>query len=193
MYRTTPFQNPATARTAGSCERTGATKAPVLSPAIPSTGGFTHDSGGKRVPAAVTNFHHTAPTGAANFLQRVRMLIRPCSPDTAAHRAKRGRNCWGLNDREKMASWLLCQRYRNSGDRQSHGSSLCPSARRPPKVGPGFCPELRPAYSRARCLPCRKAGNLHPDTMQTAYLCSSRKGTKMVLSTRYFYAEGQHG
>ena len=35
MYRTTPFQNPATARTAGSCERTGATKAPVLSPAAP--------------------------------------------------------------------------------------------------------------------------------------------------------------
>lgn len=33
MYRTAPFQNPATARTAGSCERTGATKAPVLSPA----------------------------------------------------------------------------------------------------------------------------------------------------------------
>ena len=32
--RTTPFQNPATARTAGSCERTGAAKAPVLSPAI---------------------------------------------------------------------------------------------------------------------------------------------------------------
>ena len=34
MCRTTPFQNPATARTAGSCERTGATKAPVLSPAF---------------------------------------------------------------------------------------------------------------------------------------------------------------
>ena len=34
MYRRTPFQNPATARTAGSCERTGATKAPVLSPAL---------------------------------------------------------------------------------------------------------------------------------------------------------------
>ena len=34
VYRTAPFQNPATARTAGSCERTGATKAPVLSPAF---------------------------------------------------------------------------------------------------------------------------------------------------------------
>ena len=47
VYRTAPFQNPATARTAGSCERTSATKAPVLSPAILSTGGFTPDSGGK--------------------------------------------------------------------------------------------------------------------------------------------------
>ena len=46
MYRTAPFQNPATARTAGSCERTGAAKAPVLSPAIFLTGRFTLDSGG---------------------------------------------------------------------------------------------------------------------------------------------------
>ncbi|CAN4046102.1 MrpA C-terminal/MbhD domain-containing protein, partial [Dysosmobacter welbionis] len=34
MCGTTLFQNPATARTAGSCERIGATKAPVLSPAF---------------------------------------------------------------------------------------------------------------------------------------------------------------
>ena len=46
MYRTAPFQNPATARTAGSCERTGTAKAPVLSPAIFLTGRFTLDSGG---------------------------------------------------------------------------------------------------------------------------------------------------
>ena len=102
---------------------------------------------GKCVPAAVTNFHHTAPTGAANFLQRVRMLLRPCSPDTAAHRAKRGRNCWGLNGREKMASWLLCQRYRNSGDRQSHSSSLCPSALEPSKAGAGASPQSALAAS----------------------------------------------
>ena len=36
---------------------------------------------------------------------------RPRPPDTAAHRGKRGRNCWGLNDREKR---LLCRRRRNS-------------------------------------------------------------------------------
>ena len=47
MCRTTPFQNPATARTAGSCERTGATKAPVLSPAILPIGGFTFGFGVK--------------------------------------------------------------------------------------------------------------------------------------------------
>ena len=81
----------------------------------------------------------------------------------------------------------LCQRHRNSGIGQMRISSLCPSASWPPKVGPGFRPELRLAYSRTRCLPCRKAGNLHPDTMQTAYLSSARKGTKMVLSTRLSY------
>ena len=83
--------------------------------------------------------------------------------------------------------------------RASHGqtwavfSSLCLSVHRPSKVGPGFCPELRLAYSRTLCLPCRKAGNLRPDTMQTAYLSSSRKGTKMVLSTRRFSMEGRYG
>ena len=40
-----------------------------------------------------------------------RMPPRPRPPDTAAHRGKRGRNCWGLNDREKR---LLCRRRRNS-------------------------------------------------------------------------------
>ena len=81
----------------------------------------------------------------------------------------------------------------------SHGqtgaifSSFCLSANRPPKVGPGFRPDLRPAYSRTRYLPCRTAGNLRPDTMQTAYLSSSRKGTKMVLSTRRFSMEGRYG
>ena len=50
-----------------------------------------------------------------------------------------------------------------------------------------------PVASQTLCLPCRKAGNLRPDTMQTAYLSSSRKGTKMVLSTRRFSMEGRYG
>lgn len=68
MYRTTPFQNPATARTAGSCERTGATKAPVLSPAILLTGRFTPDSGGNCALTTVIDFRHTAPTRGASSL-----------------------------------------------------------------------------------------------------------------------------
>ena len=87
----------------------------------------------------------------------------------------------------------LCQQHRDPGIEWTCISSLCPSASRPSKVGPGFCPELRPAYSQTLCLPCRKAGNLRPDTMQTAYLSSSRKGTKMVLSTRRFSMEGRYG
>lgn len=50
-----------------------------------------------------------------------------------------------------------------------------------------------PVASQTLCLPCRKVGNLRPDTMQTAYLSSSRKGTKMVLSTRRFSMEGRYG
>ena len=68
MCRTTPFQNPATARTAGSCERTGATKAPVLSPAILLTGRFTPDSGGNCALTTVIDFRHTAPTRGASSL-----------------------------------------------------------------------------------------------------------------------------
>ena len=137
---------------------------PALYPAIPSTGGFTLDSGGKRVPAAVTNFHHTVPPGVANFLQRVRMLLRPCSSDTAAHRGKCGRNCLGLNDRGEMDS-SLSTAYQNPAGAasvagQSPVSSLCPSALGPQKVGPGLRPELRPAYSRTRCLPHPRVGRV---------------------------------
>ena len=95
----------------------------------------------------------------------------------------------------RMAAALSGKRAHSGSHGQTGAifSSFCLSAHRPPKVGPGFCPELQPAYSRTRCLPCRKAGNLHPDTMQTAYLSSSRKDTKMVLSTREFHVEGRYG
>ena len=90
MCRTTPFQNPATARTAGSCERTGATKAPVLSPAIFSTGRFTLDLGVEACSGSSCGLPHTGPTRATNLLRWARMPARPHSPDTTAHRAKRG-------------------------------------------------------------------------------------------------------
>ena len=45
---------------------------------------------GERVPAVVTDFRHTTPTGAANLLWLARMPPRPYSPDTVAHKGKRG-------------------------------------------------------------------------------------------------------
>ena len=75
----------------------------------------------------------------------VRMPPRPHSPDTGPHRAKRGRNCWGINDR---GEWLLlCQRHSKiqqaaeSIAGQRPVSSLCPSALGPPKVGAGATPQ----------------------------------------------------
>lgn len=66
--RRTPFQNPATARTAGSCERTGATKAPVLSPAILSTGRFTLNPGGNA-------FQQSSPTSATRCRQGLQTCL----------------------------------------------------------------------------------------------------------------------
>ena len=48
----------------------------------------------------------------------------------------------------------LCQQHRDPGIEWTCISSLCPSASRPSKVGPGFRPELRPVYSQTRCLSC---------------------------------------
>ena len=90
MYRTAPFQNPATARTASSYERTGATKAPVLSPAILSIGRFTPDSGGNCASMTIIDFRHTAPTRAASFLWRATDTSLSLFADTAPHRAKQG-------------------------------------------------------------------------------------------------------
>ena len=90
MYRTTPFLNPATARTAGSCERIGATKAPVLSPAIPSIGRFTPDSGGK----LCFNDRHRLSSHSADKGCKLPLAVTvpPCpySLDTAPHTAKQG-------------------------------------------------------------------------------------------------------
>ena len=87
MCRTTPFQNPATARTAGSCERTGATKAPVLSPAIFSTGRFTLDLGVEACSGSSCGLPHTGPTRATNLL---RWGTDACPPPLARHNGSQG-------------------------------------------------------------------------------------------------------
>ena len=73
-----------------------------------------------------------------------RMPARPLSPDTAAHRAKQGRNCWRFHDREKMASLLTA--YQNPAGRRVYGRAPpgffpCPSALGPSKVGAGASPQ----------------------------------------------------
>ena len=84
-----PF-NPPTARTAGSCERTGATKAPVLSPAIFSTGRVTLDLGWKRAPAAVADFRTRARQGLQTCFGGHGCLSAPTRPTQRIARANRG-------------------------------------------------------------------------------------------------------
>ena len=79
---------------------------------------------------------------------------------------------------------LLCQRHRNSGIGRMRISSLCPSALGPPKVGPGFCPELRLAYSRTRCLPLRRRSQRSKvglNIRRDVALCTVRKWEFPIL------------
>ena len=46
---------------------------------------------------------HSPDKGRRRLFVGTRMPPRPSPPDTAAHKGKRGRNCWGLNGRGK---WL---------------------------------------------------------------------------------------
>ena len=111
MCGTTLFQNPATARTAGSCERIGATKAPVLSPAFfrppvhfqkhgnpptevgPIVVGKPHvilpfDEKGQCRREVSRLFATLARQGPKAVVCGQRMPPRPRPPDTAAHRGR---------------------------------------------------------------------------------------------------------
>ena len=72
---------------------------------------------GKRVLAALSDFRHTASTRAVKELLWAWMPPRPHLSDTAAHKGKQGWNCWGLNDREKMA-FSLSTAYQNPAGRR---------------------------------------------------------------------------
>ena len=74
-----------------------------------------------------------------------RTLSRPLSPDTGPHTAKQWWNCWGLNDRGKIAS-SLSTAYQNPAGRKVYGWAvpgffLFPSAVGPSKVGAGASPQ----------------------------------------------------
>ena len=133
MCRITPFQNPATARTAGSCERTGATKAPVLSPAILSTGytfnRWVHPRFWRKTCSNSRHrLSHTGPTRPEGSCLWARGCHPAPSPDTAAHKGKQG--LFSLHS----GRWCsLCQQCRNSALGGTRISSLCHSALGPQK------------------------------------------------------------
>ena len=148
MCGTTLFQNPATARTAGSCERIGATKAPVLSPAFfrPPVHFQKHGNPPTEVgPIVVGKPHVILPFDEKGQCRReVSRLFA-----TLARQGPKAVVCG-----QRMPPRLHPPNTRAYRAKQRLFSSLCLSTHGPPKVGPGFCPELRPAYSRTRCLPC---------------------------------------
>ena len=129
ISRTTHFQNPATARTADSRERTGAAKAPVCSPAILSIDRFALNSGGKRVPTAANDLRHTVPARVASLLWGHGYHLSPIHP-------------------AQRPAWP------NRGVLSSFCSSAPPAA----QSGSGLPHGTAPGYSRGRCFPCRKTG-----------------------------------
>ena len=150
MYRTAPFQNPATARTAGSCERTGAAKAPVLSPAIFLTGRFTLDSGGSvfqqsSLPS-VTRCRQELKTCSGGHMDAA---PAPFAPHSGSQGQTGGFSTPFCETAVLFVNGIVIPAW---SKRAFLLSALWPS-------GPGFRPELWPAYSQTRCLPCRKAGH----------------------------------
>ena len=155
MCGTTLFQNPTTARTAGSCERIGATKAPVLSPA------FSFVLRRKR-----------------RFFLLLFFVPRFTSRNMGILQRKWGQSLWAnlmsschlMRKANAGVRYLVFSpRWPDKGRRQLFVGNGCrPGLVRPfplsifrplaTKVGPGFCPELQPPYSWTRCLPTRKPG-----------------------------------
>ena len=157
--------SPETTRTAGGSDRPGAIKAPGFSPAILPTGGFTLGFGVKACSGGSPRLPpHGLDKGHKRVFVGTGMPPRPIRPTQRLTRPNRG---------DFLFSLSFGPRAVQSGCGRQPAKSV-----------------WLPVASQTLCLPCQKAGNLRPDTMQTAYLSSSRKGTKMVLSTRWFYVEG---
>ena len=169
---------PVTARTAGSCDRPEvppATPAFILlflsSPgSLPETWKSADESGSNR--CGETSCHLVIWRGRKRRVWGV-LTFRYTAPARAGN-GGRGHGCCPVPIRPTQ--WLtrpngavlsppagrrssLCQQHRDPGIEWTCISSLCPSASRPSKVGPGCRPELQPAYSRTRCLPYTKVGS----------------------------------
>ena len=179
MCRTTPFQNPATARTAGRCDRP---EAPPATPAFillyfqmvgsPSILGGTRSSSRHRLS-------HTGPTRPeGSCLWATDATPPPFARHSGSHGQIRavfsapGDGVLFVNNivilaLSKSAFLILVLR---------------PPVR--PKVGPGFCPEPRPAYSRTRCLPLRRRSQRSKvglNIRRDVALCTVRKWEFPIL------------
>jgi hypothetical protein len=178
MCGTTLFQNPATARTAGSCERIGATKAPVLSPAFfrPPVHFQKHGNPPTEVgPIVVGKPHVILPFDEKGQCRRevsrlfatlARQgpkavvcgqngcrpgLVRPTQRPTGANEG----GIVGGSMTEKKGFFVDGVVIRVFSKSAFPLPIFRPLAT---KVGPGFCPELQPPYSWTRCLPTKKPG-----------------------------------
>ena len=132
-----------------------------------------------RVPTVVTDFRHTAPTGAvAGFCGGPDAAPSPSARHSGSHGQIRavfsapGDGVLFVNNivilaLSKSAFLILVLR---------------PPVR--PKVGPGFCPEPRPAYSQMRCLPLRRRSQRSKvglNIRRDVALCTVRKWEFPIL------------
>lgn len=177
MCGTTLFQNPATARTAGSCERIGATKAPVLSPAffVPRftsrNMGILQRKWGQSLWANLMSSCHLMRKANAG----VRYLVfSPRWPDKGRRQLFVGNGCrpglvrptqrpTGANEGGIVGGSMTEKKgfFVDGVVIRVFSKSAFPLPIFRPlatKVGPGFCPELQPPYSWTRCLPTKKPG-----------------------------------
>ena len=177
MCGTTLFQNPATARTAGSCERIGATKAPVLSPAffVPRftsrNMGILQRKWGQSLWANLMSSCHLMRK--ANAGERY-LVFSPRWPDKGRRQLFVGNGCrpglvrptqrpTGANEGGIVGGSMTEKKgfFVDGVVIRVFSKSAFPLPIFRPlatKVGPGFCPELQPPYSWTRCLPTKKPG-----------------------------------
>lgn len=177
MCGTTLFQNPATARTAGSCERIGATKAPVLSPAFfrPPVHFQKHGNPPTEVgPIVVGKPHVILPFDEKGQCRREVSRLSPRWPDKGRRQLFVGNGCrpglvrptqrpTGANEGGIVGGSMTEKKgfFVDGVVIRVFSKSAFPLPIFRPlatKVGPGFCPELQPPYSWTRCLPTRKPG-----------------------------------
>ena len=135
-------------------------------------------------------FPQRPPTAAKESRRGTRMPPRPHSPHTVAHTAKRGRNCWGLNDRWKNSFFFV-----NGISKSSRPQSLwlgsawflsLPFSPRAAKSGCGRQPAKSawlPAASQTLCLPHPRVGKIVSSPLSVSSRTAGRCG---VVSPAYF-------